>query len=173
MTEPVLETARLRLRVPTHADFDAVHRLTLSDAVRAFLGRSPPSIEDSFARFLRGFGCWRLFGYGNFVAERRDDSAFVGSIGLFKAMRGLGEDFDRDPEAGWIIHEDHWGQGYATESMTAVLAWLDGAHGATRTVCMISPGNIASERVAAKLGYRPIGMVTYKDDPIMRYAREP
>lgn len=173
MTGPVLDTARLRLRVPTADDFDAIHELTLSDNVRTFLGRSPPSIEDSYARFLRGFGCWHLFGYGNFVAERRGDATFVGSIGLFKAMRGLGDEFDQDPEAGWIIHEDHWGQGYATESMRAVLDWLDGAQGPTRTVCMISPGNVASEKVAAKLGYRPIGMATYKEDPIMRYARQP
>jgi RimJ/RimL family protein N-acetyltransferase len=55
--------------------------------------------------------------------------------------------------------------------MAAVLGWFDGAHGG-RTVCMISPGNTASGRVAAKLGYVPIGMATYKDEEIMRYARE-
>jgi RimJ/RimL family protein N-acetyltransferase len=173
MGEPVIETARLRLRVPTLADFDAIHALTLSERVRTFLGRQPPSVEDSFARFLRGLGCWHLFGWGQFVAEAREGGAFVGSLGLFRAMRGLGEDFDRDPEAGWVIHEDHWGQGYATESMGAVLAWLEQTKGPSRTVCMISPGNVASERVAAKLGYRPIGLATYKEDPLMRYAREP
>jgi RimJ/RimL family protein N-acetyltransferase len=171
MADPVLETARLRLRVPGLADFDAIHALTLSDNVRTFLGSAPHTVEDSFARFLRGQGCWRLFGFGQFVAEHRDSGSFVGNIGLFRAMRGLGEDFDRDPEAGWIIHEDHWGQGYATEAMGAVLAWFDAAHGG-RTVCMISPGNAASERVASKLGYVPIGLATYKDEEIMRYARE-
>lgn len=173
MSDPVLETARLRLRVPTLADYDAIHALTLSDQVRAFLGREPPTREDSFARFLRGQGCWRLFGWGQFVAETKRESAFVGSLGLFRAMRGLGEDFDADPEAGWVIHEDHWGQGYATEAMAAILTWLDQAHGPQRTVCIISPGHAASERVAAKLGYRPIGLRTYKEDPVMRYARQP
>lgn len=171
MNEPVLETARLRLRVPTLDDFPAIHALTESDRVRTFLGRQPPSVEDSFARFLRGLGCWHLFGWGQFVAERRTDASFVGSLGLFRAMRGLGEDFDGDPEAGWVIHEDHWGEGYATEAMAAVLAWASD-QGARRTVCIISPGNVASERVAAKLGYVPIGLTTYKDDPVMRYARE-
>lgn len=173
MTEPVLETARLRLRVPTLDDFDAIHTLTLSDQVRTFLGRTPPSVEDSFARFLRGLGCWHLFGWGQFVADRKADGRFVASLGLFRAMRGLGDDFDPYPEAGWVIHEEHWGQGYATEAMAAILAWHDEAHGPQRTVCMISPGNTASERVAAKLGYVPIGMATYKDDAVMRYAREP
>jgi RimJ/RimL family protein N-acetyltransferase len=173
MGEVVLETARLRLRVPTLADFDAIHALTLNDRVRTFLGSQPPSVEDSFARFLRGLGCWHLFGWGQFVAETKSAATFVGSLGLFRAMRGLGDDFDLDPETGWVLHEDHWGQGYATEAMSAVLGWLDAVHGPCRTVCIISPGNTASERVAAKLGYRPIGMATYKDEPIMRYARAP
>jgi RimJ/RimL family protein N-acetyltransferase len=38
---------------------------------------------------------------------------------------------------------------------------------------MISPGNRASKRVAAKLGYEPIGLSRYKGgEELMRYARD-
>jgi RimJ/RimL family protein N-acetyltransferase len=57
--------------------------------------------------------------------------------------------------------------------MAAALAWFDTAHSIRRTVCMISPGNQASERVAAKLGYEPLGLSRYRGgEDVMRYARE-
>ena len=57
--------------------------------------------------------------------------------------------------------------------MRTVLAWFDRALGIRRTVCMITPGNTASECLAAKLGYQPIGLSRYRDDEeVMRYARE-
>jgi len=59
--------------------------------------------------------------------------------------------------------------GYATEAMTAVLAWAGPAH--PRTVCIIDPDNFASLRVAAKLGYREIGRADYKAQPIVVFER--
>jgi RimJ/RimL family protein N-acetyltransferase len=59
--------------------------------------------------------------------------------------------------------------GYATEAMTAVLAWAGPAH--PRTVCIIDPDNLASLRVAARLGYREIGRVDYKGQPILVFER--
>ena len=57
------------------------------------------------------------------------------------------------PEAGWIIHPGHWGQGIAREAMAATLAWFDATHGMQRIACMIEAGHGASEALAAKLGF--------------------
>lgn len=165
-----LATARLDLRQPKADDFASSHTLTESDEMRRFLGREPPSREDSFNRLLRNAGSWGLFGHGIFVVIERETGAHVGGCGLFRGQRGLGDDFDPYPEAGWIVAQDRWGRGYASEAMEAALAWFDEAFGG-RTVCMIEPGNTGSERIAAKLGYRPIGTARYKDDEVMRYAR--
>lgn len=167
----MLETARLRLRAPTVDDFERIHALTDSDAMRVYLGREPPTREDSFARLLRSAGCFHLFGWGTFMVESKADGAFVGSCGLFRAMRGLGPDFDPYPEAGWVIAQAFWGQGHASEAMAAILDWYDQVHGDQPVVAIISPGNLPSERVADKLGFRPIGLATYKGDEIMRYSR--
>jgi RimJ/RimL family protein N-acetyltransferase len=172
LTAVTIDTERLHLRPAGLADFESFHSLTRSDRMRQFLGREPPSKEDSFKRLLRNAGCWHLFGWGPFIVIDRESAQHVGVCGFFRAARGLGEDFDPFPEAGWVIAEDAWGRGHATVAMRAILAWFECEHGGGRTVCIISPGNAPSERIAAKLGYEPIGMAEYKDEPVMRYARE-
>jgi RimJ/RimL family protein N-acetyltransferase len=167
----IIQTDRLLLSPWELPDFEALHALTASDRMRTFLGSTPPTLEESFNRFLRNTGCWHLFGWGSLKAVERGSGEIVGSLGLFRSMRGLGEDFDPFPEAGWVVREQSWGRGYATEGMQAVLGWFEREHGGGRTVCMISPGNVASERIAQKLGYRPIGLAEYKAEEVMRFAR--
>ena len=166
-----IETERLLLSPWELADFEAMHALTADDRMRTFLGREPPSLEDSFNRLMRNGGCWHHFGWGPLKAVERASGEIVAGLGFFRAMRGLGEDFDPFPEAGWVVREQSWGKGYATEGMQAILQWFEREHGRGRTVCIISPGNAASERIAEKLGYRSIGLADYKEEPVMRYAR--
>ncbi len=168
----IIETENLRLRPWELEDWEDIHALTASDRMRTFLGSWLPTPEDSFNRLLRNAGCWHLLGWGPFKAIERSSGEIVGNLGLFRGIRGLGEDFDPYPEAGWIIREESWGRGYATEGMRAALAWFEREHGGGRTVCMISRGNAASERIAEKLGYTPIGPGLYKDEEVMRFARE-
>ena len=75
---------------------------------------------------------------------------------MFHSWRGLGEDFDDKPEAGWIIRADQAGQGFAHEAMAASITWFDREHGPQPIVCMISHGNARSLRLAERLGFRPM-----------------
>ena len=77
----------------------------------------------------------------------------IGNVGVFHSLRGLGEDFDDMPEAGWVLRADKVGQGLAREAMTAALAWFEREHGRQRIVCMISPGNAPSIGLAERLGF--------------------
>jgi RimJ/RimL family protein N-acetyltransferase len=172
LSATTIDTERLHLRPAELSDIESFHALTQTDQVRRFLGRDPPSKEDSFNRLLRNAGCWHLLGWGPFMVLERASAAHVGGCGFFRAARGLGDDFDPFPEAGWVIAEGSWGRGYATEAMAAIINWFESAHGGGRTVCMITCGNDASERTAAKLGYQPIGIAEYKGDTVMRYARD-
>lgn len=172
MTVATIDTERLHLRPAELPDFESFHALTQSDRMRRFLGRDPPSKEDSFNRLLRNAGCWHLLGWGPFMVIERSSDRHVGGCGLFRGIRGLGDDFDPFPEAGWVIAEQSWGKGYAAEAMRSILAWFEREHGGGRTVCMITAGNAASERIAARLGYEPIGAAEYKGDPVMRFARD-
>jgi RimJ/RimL family protein N-acetyltransferase len=169
---PTLESPRLLLRPHRIDDFEAVHGLTLAPETRAFLS-GEPSREESYKRLLTSIASWHLFGYGTFAVLERGGGEYVGNCGLFRMERDLDPPFQGEPEAGWIVAQPCWGRGFAVEAMTAVLAWFDAELPIRRTVCMISQGNAASERVAAKLGYKPIGLSRYKGgDELMRYARE-
>lgn len=166
-----ISTERLILRQPGTKNFEALYALTEPEEMRTFLGSFTPSRADSFARMLRNAGMWSLYGYGIFMVHEAATDIFVGTCGLFPSYRGLGDDFDNLPEAGWIIGQDHWGRGYAGEAMTAAVGWFDETQGRQRTVCMIDPGNTASAKVAAKLGYRLYATRNFMDTPTNLFER--
>ena len=59
----------------------------------------------------------------------------------------------------------------AGEAMRAAHDWFDRTQGRQRTVCMIAPGNTASERIAAGLGYEPYLTTRHKGDDVRLYER--
>ena len=76
------------------------------------------------------------------------------------------------PEAGWIIHPDHWGQGYAGEAMRAVMPWFDEVHRRQRVACMIEEGHAVSERLALQLGFTEYARHQQPGDkPLVLYER--
>ncbi|WP_324751339.1 GNAT family N-acetyltransferase [Sphingomonas sp. LY54] len=167
----MIETERLRLRPQQIDDFEQLHALTAGEEMHRFLG-GRSSIEDAYRRLLAAIGGWTVFGFDRFVVLERDGGALVGTCGIFRQVRGLGEDFDGHPEAGWIIRSERWGRGYASEAMRATIDWFERTHGRCRTVCMISPDNAASARIADKLGYRLMRAAEHKGDPVNLYARD-
>lgn len=168
---PALLTERLELWRPRASDRAPIEAMLESPAVRQYLG----PLEDTpaqFARLLRNAGSWALYGYGSFVVRERGKSAIVGNCGIFHSWRGLGADFDDRPEAGWILAESHFGQGIAREAMDAALAWFDCEHGPREIVCMISPENAPSIRLAEKLGFSPTREAALPDgDPVRLFRR--
>lgn len=165
-----IESERLLLRPPIIGDFDDLHALTAGPEMREHLAGFA-HVEDDYKRLLGNIGGWVTFGFGTFSVIERESDTFVGNCGIFRLLRGLGAGFDGHPEAGWIIASSRWGRGYATEAMTAALDWFESTHAIARTVCMIAPGNAASEAIAAKLGYRPTRMAEHRGDPVQLYAR--
>ena len=156
---PLLTTARLELWRPQAGDLAELYALTLAEETRRFLGGFEPSERDSFARLLRNAGSWALYGYGSFMVRLKGSQQIIANCGVFRSHRGFGADqgLDDVPEAGWIVHRDHWGQGIAREAMEASLAWFDAEHGPQRVACMIEEGHKASDHLARRLGFVPHG----------------
>lgn len=152
--QPVLQVGRFDLWQPTASDHAALHALTETPDMRRFLGGHAPDPADSFARLYRNAGSWALHGYGTLLVRERGQTELVGHCGVFRSWRGL-PGLDDVAEAGWIIDRAWWGRGVAGQVMQAVLDWFDRTHGRQRVACMIERGNIASERVAARLGFVP------------------
>ena len=152
---PRLVTERLELTLPVAADRDLMAGIVSHEETGRFLG---PAFEPTvhFMRFMRNAGSWQLYGYGAFMLRLRESGELIGNGGVFHTWRGLGEDFDDTPEAGWILRHDQVGRGLGYEAMSAVLDWFDREHGRRRVVCLISRENEPSIRLAAKLGFTPL-----------------
>ena len=153
---PVIETDRLRLRPGRLADKDTHIDMWADARVTRFIGGEPRAPDVSWGKFLSSAGLWPVRGCGYGVFADRASDALIGMGGLCYFCRGIPE-LEGRPEAGWAFDADHWGAGYATEAMTAALNWADANLDAADVRCIIDLGNDASERVAAKLGFRRIG----------------
>ena len=150
---PLLTTARFELWQPALRDLPDLLELTRDAETRRFLGSFMPAEMDAFNRLLRNAGSWALHGYGTLMVRERGQDRIIANCGVFRSHRGFGRGLDNVPEAGWIVHRDHWGQGIAREVMEAALAWFDSVHGRQRIACMIEDGHAASVALAGKLGF--------------------
>ena len=170
---PLLVTERLELWHPARADIAAMYALVADPATRRFLG-PVHTRADHYERFSRNAGSWLLYGYGSFVLRERGTGELVGNAGMFHSFRGLGEDFDDSPEAGWILRADRVGQGLAREAMTAALAWFEREQGRRRIVCMIARDNAPSIGLAGRLGFTPMREAELPDgDTVGLFERVP
>lgn len=161
-SDVLVETERLLLRAPRAADFDAYYDMSADAETFRYSERGPMSRDEAWSRLLRHAGHWSLLGHGLFVAIDKASGRFAGEAGLGDFRRGLGTEFDSVPEAGWAIAPWARGRGLATEAAAAALKWMERRYGADRTVCLIHAGNVASIRVAGKLGYRAFKQREYR-----------
>lgn len=166
---PVLDTARLTLRGHRASDLDDVLALWSDPEVTRYIGGKTSNREEVWARLLRYIGHWAFAGYGFWIVCERATGRFVGEVGMADFKRELSVSFEGAPEAGWVLAPSAQGRGYATEAMSAALAWNAARH--PRTVCLIDLDNAPSRRVAAKLGYREITQAEYKGTPVGVFER--
>ena len=107
-------------------------------------------------RVLAAFcGHWYLRGYGPFAVEDKATEAFVGYCGPW-FPHGKPEQ-----EIIWGTMPDAQRNGYAAEAARAARHWVYKTCGWPVAVSYIMPENIASRRVAEKLGAAIDGTITY------------
>jgi len=63
------------------------------------------------------------------------------------------------------------GKGFATEALAAAVTWLDRQPRFDRSVCLISPDNAASIRVAEKAGYCDPKPMRLNDKATLLFSR--
>jgi RimJ/RimL family protein N-acetyltransferase len=149
MLEPRLQSERLLFRPLRLDDASHLERLFQGDweAVRQ-TGRMPyPPTGGAMRTWIRGHA-----GPGNrtFLILRKADHAVLGAIGF----GGEG----RNAELGYALGRAHWGQGYATEAVGAMVA-LARERGLEALEAHAFPENPASARVLEKAGFADLGLV--------------
>jgi RimJ/RimL family protein N-acetyltransferase len=173
MKVPVLETERLILRGHRPEDFPAYAQMWADPGVTRFIGGSPLSEEDAWAKYSRVFGQWELLGFGFWSLIEKTSRKRIGEAGFLEGKRDMVPSIKGIPECGWALVPAAQGKGYATEAVRALLDWGDAHFGSARMVCLIAPENTPSLRVADKTGFREAARTTYKNFPTVVLYRDP
>jgi RimJ/RimL family protein N-acetyltransferase len=168
---PVLATERLVLRGHRSADFEHCLAMWSDPVVTRYIGGRPFSAEEVWTKLLRYAGLWSLLGFGYWLVEDRASGRFAGELGFADFKRDIVPSLDGAPEIGWAFATWAHGAGIASEAVAAIVAWADAHLGAARTVCLISPENAASLRIAGKSGYHEFARTLYKERPVLLLER--
>ena len=146
---PTLHTDRLRLRPFAATDADVLYALQSNASVLRYWD-SPPWTDPARAvQFLAT--CRKIEEEGSgarLVIERVSDGAFLG----WCALTRWNPDF-RSASLGYVLNEESWGHGYATEATYAVLGWAFETLDLNRVQAEADTRNVASARVLEKLGF--------------------
>ena len=146
---PTLETERLILREFKEADLDAYAAMLADRQVMRFIGTGQTkSRAETWMDLAMKLGHWQLRGHGLWAIDRREDKAFVGRVGCIRPEGWPGI------ELGWTLAREHWGHGYATEGAKAARDWAFEQLGLERLISLIARANVASVRVAERVGER-------------------
>ena len=168
VTVPRITTDHLLLREAVRADFEGFAAV-LTDPKRP----TPPGPVDrrtAWRHFASGHGLWLIDGFGWWTIEERATGAYVGSVGAFMREPPPGPNEPNDLELGWSVVESFRGRGYATEGAAAALAHARAAKSGKRIIANIDHGNIASIRVAEKIGMRYDREVEFYDTRLRLYV---
>jgi RimJ/RimL family protein N-acetyltransferase len=149
-----IETDRLLLREWREEDVEELLRMTADAQWRRFMSSAAETPAEAWRTIALFLGHLAMRGYTMWAVEEKDTGEFVGHLGPWRPFGWP------DLEIGWSIDRSRWGRGYAVEAARAAAAWVFDELGATSVVHLIDPGNVASIRVAEKLGARLDGTFT-------------
>jgi ribosomal-protein-alanine N-acetyltransferase len=146
---PLLETARLRLR-----------KLTVNDAPDVFLYNSDPEVvryllwtehlslaesQADIERVIKGYDKGSDLRWG---IELKSTGRVIGGCKLTCVLE------HKRAEAGYVLAREHWGQGYATETVRAILRYGFNDLGLNRIEALTFVEHAASGRVLEKCGFQ-------------------
>ena len=152
MAEPykvILETKRLLLRLQVVADLDDLFALYCDPEITKYIPDAPRNQKETREELE-----WFLNGHpkhpelGLWATIHKATGKFIGRCGLLPwIIEGR-----QEVEVAYTIARKYWGQGLGTEVAQAILDYGFEELKLSRLICLIDPQNIASQKVAEKIG---------------------
>jgi len=143
-----LSTERLFLRHFDFLDGDAMYAV-FGDAEVMKYGDGVQTREWVHTWLQTCLERYREWSFGPYAVVERLTQDVIGYCGLFHFPDVNGRP---EVEIGYRLRRSAWGQGYATEAAIAVRDYAFTALALNRLIAIIDPSNIASIRVAEKIG---------------------
>jgi RimJ/RimL family protein N-acetyltransferase len=147
---PTLQTARLILRPIAEQDLDGWADLMGDAEAARFIGGQQPRAS-AWRGMASMAGSWALNGFGMFSLIEKDTGRWIGRVGPWRPEGWPGT------EVGWGLVRSAWGQGYAVEAAQATMDWAFDVLDWTQIIHCIDPANLASQKVARRLGSTLLG----------------
>lgn len=164
---PEIETSRLRLRMFTPDDLDALSAITGDAQVMQYLGtsgaRSREKTRNTIDAILRH---WNEHGFGIWALDHKADGRLIGWCGL--------QMLEKTPEVevAYLLAQAYWNQGLATEAARAAISYGFRELKLPRIVAIARPENVGSYRVMEKVGMKYERDAHYYNVDVVYYAIE-
>lgn len=156
----VIETERLLLRRFTPEDAADNYRIYTDPENMRFMGRQPDSVEferEHIHKHIANY--YDRHGFGLWAVVLKGDGRLIGRCGiLYQPVEGV-----REVEVTYLIDRRYWGRGLATEAAREAVKLGFESYRFPRIVALINPENVASVRVAEKVGMRYERDVSFRE----------
>ena len=144
----ILETSRLLLRRYEAEDITSLYTI-FSDPQMMEFYPAPFNFQQTQDWIGRNLDRYCNDGYGLWAVSLKDTYEFIGDCGLIKQKINDKTEI----EIGYHISKKHWFKGYASEAARACKEHGFHQLGLDKLISIIDPRNIASIRVAEKIGF--------------------
>ncbi|MHB8132661.1 MAG: GNAT family N-acetyltransferase [Anaerolineaceae bacterium] len=145
----ILETERLILRHLILTDLEDLYALYCDSDITKYIPDAPKNYQETRDELE-----WHMNGHprhpelGLWATIDKATNQFIGRCGLLPwTVDGIYE-----VEVAYTIRKDHWGQGLGSEAAKAILDYGFEKLHLTRLICLIDHDNLASKKVATKIG---------------------
>ncbi len=114
----------------------------------AFVGDAKPLSEAECLHWIEVTDAnFERRGYGRIAFVDRATGELIGCGGVVHPEQ------QPEPEVKYAFRKDTWGNGFATEAITALIDYATHTLGIKWMVATIAPGNTPSQRVMSKVGF--------------------
>ena len=147
-----IRTKNLQLRLLKEEDINYLTELNSDPEVRQFFPDGIQNREQTETRMNEFISWYEKNGLPCFSIFLLESKEFVGRCGFGPVETG-------EIEVGYLLHKKFWGQGLATEALSALLVWAQKHIKAEYIIAFAPIDHIASQCVMQKCG-----MEHYKND---------
>lgn len=163
----MLETKRLIIRKIILSDVEQLHKLLSNSEVMRFSVSGPMSFERTEQFVQDTIKSYDKYQLAMWAVELKENATFIGISGFFSL--NTQNEHELEYEIGFRFLPEYQGQGLATEATEAIKQYAFNNIKVKRFVAFIAPENVASIRVAEKIGMYYVRDELYKGIPARVY----